>query len=66
MSIQQNEIWLEAAYEHFRGALDVGNYPLALDVIEDTRDKGFELEAKIMHNVLMSQTVNLFTIHNEL
>lgn len=49
MSHQQNTEWLEAAYENFRDAVEVGNIALAKDIIQDTIDNGFSEDARKMN-----------------
>ena len=50
----QNEVWVEAAYETFEGAIEQGNYTLCEDIIADTKDAGFDSVAvrmtEMMHN----------------
>jgi hypothetical protein len=60
MSHIQNDKWLEAAHEHFQGAIDQGNYALAKAVIADTFDAGFPNEARQMALELRDLPISQF------
>jgi len=57
MSTAQNSRWLESAYENFSQALASGDLELARDIIGDTRDAGFTLEAKSMERELLEEVI---------
>ena len=50
MSNKQNDGWIEAAHENFQQAIADGNFSLAQDVIEDTRNAGFSEAAEKMQS----------------
>lgn len=60
MSHPQNTQWLEAAQDNLDSAIDVGNYPLCLDIIADTKDAGFDVTS--MKTQLQNTPISKFTI----
>lgn len=62
MSHKVNEEWIAAAYEHFQGAVEVGNYSLALDIIQDTLDQGFKVEGNQMLDELHDLPLSAFAV----
>jgi hypothetical protein len=63
MSHPVNTEWIEAAWEHFDGAIEEHNYLLAKDIIADTKDKGFGEGARLMEELLLQQPLSKFIIH---
>lgn len=59
--MDNNEIWLEAVFEHFHQAVAEGNYALCKDILEDTKQEGFEVSAKAMETLLREETIGTFT-----
>lgn len=66
MSKQQNVEWLEAADEHFEGAIEEGNYQLARDVIADVFDRGFPNESAELQRRLDETPLSKFAIKSNL
>lgn len=60
MSKQQSIEWLEAADEHFDGAIEEGNYQLARDIIADVNDYGFPNESAELQKRLDNTPISKF------
>ena len=60
MSHQANTDWVAGAWESFEIALFQGNYPLAKDIIADTKDAGFGAASLLMEQMLKDSPVQDF------
>lgn len=67
MSHKANDIFLENVVERFDSAVEDHDYQLALDIIHDTADQGWEVEARDLERQLREFPVEQFsreTIHS--
>lgn len=62
MSTQQTAQWLDAALDHFEGALEQRNYELAKDVIADVQDAGFLDVGRRLNEILRDTPLSQFSI----
>lgn len=60
MSLKENDLWLNAAFDNFRQAIDEHDYALCSDIIYDTADAGFTYEARILEADLLEQPISQF------
>lgn len=65
MSHPYNTLWIESAYENFGQALLEGDIHLAKDIIADTFDAGFAIEARAMANELRRVETNKLLTNNQ-
>jgi hypothetical protein len=52
MSLKENDIWIEGAYENFHTALEQNDVKLCNAIIADVFDRGYAKEADIMKSEL--------------
>lgn len=64
MSNQQNDKWLEAAFENFMDYLDAGNLEMCRAAIADVAEAGFKRESELLDAKLKSTPITQFVTTN--